>query len=194
MAAKEMYISFKWWIPYFLTFQIIWAVATNASHHTVMQCRREGLPGERQPLFPCQASLTQALSRRPQTGSACRQPERHKTQVISLKGSPSTTVHNEAANTYRTHQTTIANDPLVMTTIGLHFASKSSDRRWLSYFFLFYLPRGFLVLEYSAVLSSQEIGSSITDWGAEQRGQISIMLIPPTGIKLPTSLGPSTDS
>ena len=54
----------------------------------------------------------------------CRQPERHKT-VISLKGSPSTTVHNEAAKTYRTYKTTVGNDPVVMTIIGLHFASKS---------------------------------------------------------------------
>ena len=54
----------------------------------------------------------------------CRQPECHKT-VISLKGSPSTTVHNEAAKTYRTYKTTVGNDPVVMTIIGLHFASKS---------------------------------------------------------------------
>ena len=129
-----------------------------------MQCRREGLPGERQPPFPCQASLTPALGRRPQTGSALPAARTPRNTVISLTGSPPTILHSEAANTYRTRQTTVANDPLVVTTIRLHFASKSSDRRWLSYFFLFYLPRGFLVLEYSAVLSSQEIGSSITDW------------------------------
>lgn len=109
MAAKEMYISFRWWIPYFLNSQIISAVATNASRHTALQCRREAFLVKGSP-FPHQASLTQALSRRPQTGNVLPAARTPQNTVISLKASPSTTVHNGAAKTYRTYKATAGND------------------------------------------------------------------------------------
>ena len=72
--------------------------------------QKRSLPGERQPLFPHQASLTQALSRRPQTGNALPAARTPQNTAISLKGSPSTAVHNGAAETYRTYKATAGND------------------------------------------------------------------------------------
>ena len=85
MAAKEMYISFRWWIPYFLNSQIISAVATNASRHTALQCRREAFLVKGSPCFH-----TRHHSPRPSAGDhrqamPCQQPERHKTQRFLSK-------------------------------------------------------------------------------------------------------------
>lgn len=124
MAAKEMYISFRWWIPISSSSKSYKQL--QQMHLTTLLCSAEekSFLVKGSPCFYTRHHLPRPSAGDHRQAVPCQQLECHKT-VISLKGSPSTTVHNEAAKTYRTYKTTVGNDPVVMTIIRLHFASKS---------------------------------------------------------------------
>ena len=119
-------LSFYVGIPYFLNSQIISAVATNASRHTALQCRREAFLVKGSPCFH-----TRHHSPRPSAGDhrqamPCQQPERHKTQRFLSKAPLPLLFTTELPKlTGLTKPQQVMTDPLVMTIIGLHLASKS---------------------------------------------------------------------
>lgn len=152
-----MYISFRWWIPYFSTPKSYQQL--QRMHLATLLCSAEEKPSLVKGSPFHQASLTQASAGDHRLKS-CQQPERPQNTVISLKASPSTTVHNGAAKTYRTYKATAGND---QPTGNDHYWASSCLQvleQKMVIFSLFYLPRGFLPLEYSAALSSQRLAAA----------------------------------
>lgn len=99
--APKHLVSYKdhlsLWLPTWCTFHLddespvsspskSWTVALNASHHTVLQCRREGLLRERQLYFHARHHLRKHSTGDHRQCPACSPNATKHTNIISLKG------------------------------------------------------------------------------------------------------------